>query len=485
MPDLTINNINQIIRDIRGQEIIFSHLPEDLIDHICCDVEYEMSANLSFDDAYNKVKSKIGPRRIKEIQEDTLYAVDTKYRNMKKTMKISGIISTVMLGFAAIFKIQHWPLAGILLTLGAVGLALVFMPSALNVLWKESKNGKKLFMFISAFLASLFFILGMLFKIQHWPGAGIMILVAILIGGVLFVPTLLVTKLRDSEKNDKRALYIVGAIALMLYMVAFLFKIMNWPFAGLIGLLGWLGLVFVAFPWYTVLTWKNETNVSAKFIYFTIAITLIVVPSALINLNLNRSYEVDFFDHLIAQESLFEYQVAESSSYLNSIENDSLVIVLEQLDLKKDQLISVIDDNVRGMVEVAEGEPGIPRESPRQITYTGDIMNIDYWMLNRPFMRGPFNAFVQTGTEGRASIDKALLDYYEYLSETVGDKSLENLSGLLDASIYIGQIDQDEEISLAAALHSLDLMKNGVMAVHSIVIREIATDFENKVSITN
>jgi hypothetical protein len=105
MPELSLNDIDQISRDVNRQEITFSHLLEELIDHLCCDVENEMKKGLSFAEAYRSIKQKMGPRRIKEIQEETLYAVDTKYRKMKNTMKISGIAGTVLLGFAATFKI--------------------------------------------------------------------------------------------------------------------------------------------------------------------------------------------------------------------------------------------------------------------------------------------------------------------------------------------------------------------------------------------
>src|SRR5665647_899208 len=172
MPEMNLRHIDQISRDIRQLEISFSHLMDELIDHVCCDVEYEMLQGLDFSDAYRKVKKKIGSRGLKEVQEETLYAVDTKYRKMKNTMKISGIAGTILFGFAALFKIQHWAGAGILMTLGALALAFIFLPSALNVLWKETRNTKKLFLFISAFLFGTCFIAGTLFKIQHWPGAG-------------------------------------------------------------------------------------------------------------------------------------------------------------------------------------------------------------------------------------------------------------------------------------------------------------------------
>src|SRR4030043_1155974 len=199
MPELSIQNIDQIGRDIRRQEITFSPLLEELIDHVCCDVEWEMQSGLNFSEAYQKVRQKMGSRRLKEIQEETLYAIDTKYRHMKNTMKISGVAGTVLLGLAALFKIQHWPLAGVMLTLGAGTLALVFMPSALSVLWKETHNRKRLFLFISAFLAGMFFISRTLFKIQHWPAAGILLLMAVLFGLVFFIPALLVSKLQDQE----------------------------------------------------------------------------------------------------------------------------------------------------------------------------------------------------------------------------------------------------------------------------------------------
>ena len=80
MPELSLQHIDQISRDIRKPGDHFSHLLEDLIDHVCCDVENEMQKGLNFSEAYQQVKKKMGSRRLKEIQEETLYAVDTKYR---------------------------------------------------------------------------------------------------------------------------------------------------------------------------------------------------------------------------------------------------------------------------------------------------------------------------------------------------------------------------------------------------------------------
>ena len=137
MPELSFQNIDQISSDIRRQEITFPHLADELIDHICCDVEYEMKNGLGFRDAYRTVKEKMGHGRLKEIQEETLYAVDTKYRQMKRTMKISAIAGTVMLGFAALFKVMHWPGASKALIVALPFPYVVFLPVFLAVTGKD------------------------------------------------------------------------------------------------------------------------------------------------------------------------------------------------------------------------------------------------------------------------------------------------------------------------------------------------------------
>jgi len=68
------------------------------------------------------------------------------------------------------------------------------------------------------FLQPMFFIIGILFKVQHWPGAGIMIALAVISAVLFLVPSLLVTKLRDTGTKEKKPVYVVGAIGIMIYI---------------------------------------------------------------------------------------------------------------------------------------------------------------------------------------------------------------------------------------------------------------------------
>ena len=111
---------------------------------------------------------------------------------MKNTMKISGVAGTIMFGFAAMFKIQHWPGAGVLMTLGALILAFVFLPSALSVLWKETHSTKTTFPVYFSISCRNMLLLQVLFsKFSTGPVAGFILTLGALSGILLFIPALL------------------------------------------------------------------------------------------------------------------------------------------------------------------------------------------------------------------------------------------------------------------------------------------------------
>jgi hypothetical protein len=475
MPDLNLHNIDQISRDISRQEITFSHLLEDLIDHICCDVENEMQNGLNFNEAYHRVKQKMGSRRIKEIQEETLYLVDTKYRHMKNTMKISGIAGTVLLGFAALFKINHWPLAGTMLTLGAVILAFVFIPSALGVLWKETHNKKKLFLFISAFIGGMCLIIGTLFKVQHWPGAGILLSLSALFGIFFFIPALLVSKLQDPENKSKKPIYILGAAGSICYAAGMLFKIQHWPLAGTFMVLGVIVLGCVAFPLYTWFTWKEESHISTRFLYMVIGMLLIIVPGALISINLQRTYEKGFYPHLEEQQLMYDIISARNNSLLATYHDSLSYPPMEQIHLRTSELVSYISDIQVKMVQASEGKPGQPAVSPDQIKQTVNGPVIQYSLLTKPFHPAPVKDYLLPGTSSRQALDALLKDYSGFISGLLPGEDLHKIISLVSPSNYLPvELPENRTISMMSGLHSLELMKNSLMTVESDMLKLIA-----------
>jgi len=475
MPELTIYNIEKIASDVRSQEIIYPHLADELIDHICCDVEYEMLNGMTFGEAYARVRQKIGKRRLKEIQEETLYATDSKYRIMRTTMKLSAVAGTILFGVAAMFKIQHWQGAGIMLTLGALILTFLFMPSALGVLRKETRSRKRLVLFISAFLSAGLFITGILFKIQHWNGGEPILILAGIVVVFLLIPSLLSAALQNPENTALRPVYITGAIGLAAFFTGFLFKIMHWQGAGILLLSGLSVISLIVLPWYTLVKWKDEKHVRPEFIFLTAGLLSLIMPSALLNLNLQRSFDEGYFTNLEEQQALFSYMFRTRGELLASYQDSSTYELMNELDLRTSGLLKHITSVERKMVGESEGEPGNPLGNPSQVIQTEAGPEIRFRQLSFPFHTSPVHDFLVEGAESRDALDKAIQEYRYWLSETIPADTWNDLDSMLDLSMYISvPVYGDRRRSMLSGLHSLAVMKNSLLAVEHYALKELA-----------
>lgn len=475
MPELTPNEIVIVSKTVRSQGITFSHLPDDLIDHLCCDIEHQMQQGISFAEAFAIVRRKMGSnRRLSEIQEETLYAVDTKYRKMKTTMKVSGIVGTILFGFASLFKIMHWPMAGVLMTLGAITLAFLFMPSALGVLWKESRSQKRLFLFISAFLAAMFFILGILFKVQHWPGAGIIITLAGITAVFFLVPSFLSMTLANPDRKAARPVYIIGAIAIMFCMTGFFFKLMHWPLAGVMITLGMVVLFGVVLPWYVISAYKNESFVRAEFIYLIVGSLAILIPAALTVTNIQGNFDTGYFTNIASESAQFNNLAGTNSSLVAEQGDTAKSSRMHELHAITWKVISVINQAELGLIALAEVEAGMPGTNSMQAVQAREVKPIQYRNLSAPFTPLPYGELLSPGSPTRKEIDNALADYRNYISEVFPADVASSVNRLPDAAIYLPEADGlEKRVSLMSALHSLLLMRNSVLVTENVLLKSL------------
>ena len=472
MPELTTDQIEQIALEIRKQEISFSHLADELVDHLCCVVEDEMSNGHSFADAFKKVKQNIGPRRLREIQEETLYAIDTKYRIMKNIMKISGVAGTIMVGIGAMLKIQHFPGSGILLTLGTLILAVFFLPTSLGVLWKETHNKKNLFLFVSAFISGVLFIFGTLFKIQHWPSAGILVILAAFSAIFLFIPALLVSKLQDPSKRIKRPVYIIGAAGIIFWVAGMMFKINHWPYASLLMLSGVITVSFVALPFYTWMTWKDENNVDPRFIFIVLGTLLIIVPAILINLNLQGRFSDNFYSHVEQQQLLYNYKYNQNLKQIGRYQDSANFPLIAKIHRETAGLLRLVGDIQVKMVMESEAAAAGPAQHSDLIIPTDNGPEINVTRLKRPFDRKAVMDLLSPKSAGRTELEKALSEYVKSLATLTSDETITTCRAILDPAAYMPAEGSNPE-GLLSGLHSLELLKNGILTAESDILRAL------------
>lgn len=104
---------------------------------------------------------------------------------------------------------MHWPLAGLLLTIGLLFLSLFFLPVAIaNMVKKENDRKLKVFYILAAIVMAINFI-GALFKIMHWQGAGIIMMIAIPLPFIVLLPVWVFSNRAVNEINWKNVLAVM------------------------------------------------------------------------------------------------------------------------------------------------------------------------------------------------------------------------------------------------------------------------------------
>jgi len=134
---------------------------------------------------------------------------------MKQKIYILGLITTLVILTGAIFRVNHMAGASILLTLGMIMLVLWFLPAALRNHYLTEGNQKNLTLYLVTWLTCLVVFTGMLFKIMHWPHAGLALIISILFPFVVFLPVYLVITSKKKNYNIYNTVYVLSLLAVV------------------------------------------------------------------------------------------------------------------------------------------------------------------------------------------------------------------------------------------------------------------------------
>ena len=126
---ITDEQIEYILNDIRRNGVEMEDLQLNLLDHICCIMEQELKETDDFEQFYQDTVRRFYNTELREIETETINLLTFKnYYAMKKVMLMSGASSVTAFIIGTVFKIMHWPGASILILLAIVTFSLVFLP---------------------------------------------------------------------------------------------------------------------------------------------------------------------------------------------------------------------------------------------------------------------------------------------------------------------------------------------------------------------
>jgi serine phosphatase RsbU (regulator of sigma subunit) len=93
---------------------------------------------------------------------------------VKKIERILGFSGLILFVLGVLFKYMHWPAAGVLMVFSVFILALGYLPLNLIRKRRETSSGLKIIYLVARFITLFLLLLAFLFKVMHWPGAGLL-----------------------------------------------------------------------------------------------------------------------------------------------------------------------------------------------------------------------------------------------------------------------------------------------------------------------
>jgi hypothetical protein len=103
-------------------------------------------------------------------------------------------------------------------------------------------------MIYSGAFSAIGLVIASFFKLMHWPGAGMLIVLSIAFFSFIFLPILFVLKSKEVKMAREKITIGVGTLIGGLFCLSVLFKVMHWPGANFMGVASLLGLFFIFLP---------------------------------------------------------------------------------------------------------------------------------------------------------------------------------------------------------------------------------------------
>lgn len=125
------------------------------------------------------------------------------------------------------------------------------------------QKAMKKFAYITGAIASTMLLAGAFFKIMHWPGANAILILGTVTLSMFFIPYFFYVNLKEQSEKKSKVIAAAGLITALFLCAATLFKMMHWP--GALVMIFGFGFSFLIFlPLYIINGIRNPlTKVSS------------------------------------------------------------------------------------------------------------------------------------------------------------------------------------------------------------------------------
>ena len=190
---LSDSQLERIRADIERSTLSFQSVKDDLLDHFCCVVESKLEQGELFENAYRAAWQQICPNGLDEIQEETIYLLNTsKSVAMNKVMYSVGLIASICISIGWMMTLLRLPGGANLFNYGFLGFTMIFLPMFALDRYQASVSKVLLerLKIILGFASAIITGLSLLFKMMHLQGAALLLAIGVILFSIGFLPFL-------------------------------------------------------------------------------------------------------------------------------------------------------------------------------------------------------------------------------------------------------------------------------------------------------
>jgi len=180
---LNESQIERIADTVSKSNIASTEMKEDLIDHLCCITEDEMSKGKDFETAYRTALQQFCPNGLNEIQNGMVFLFTSKSRRrLDIALFASGLGALTGALATIVLNMLHLPFAQLVFLASVCVVLLVLVPVIFIRVFKQIPGKKRIPFFgykgVLIHVGGLLCIISAVFRICHWPGDIIVLLLA-------------------------------------------------------------------------------------------------------------------------------------------------------------------------------------------------------------------------------------------------------------------------------------------------------------------
>lgn len=203
---LTGQQLTTIEEKLKSKQITNQSIYEEAFDHLCSVSEEKFQPPADFNAFIQSEISHLAPQGFPLLELQINYVSQSKSLIiMKKFMYILGLLATITFVSGILFKLMHWPGANMLLLVGQMVLFLVCVPFfAITKLRGKTSSSLEKWTAVLGLSASLLISISVLFKVMHLMGAHVVFVIGMVLLIFGFIPLLFITIYRKNAQEPKK-----------------------------------------------------------------------------------------------------------------------------------------------------------------------------------------------------------------------------------------------------------------------------------------